>query len=370
MFRWKKLLANCCDHGILPTRVAAIDARRGHQSMIYGAESSSENTSSTTNIPPEVVALKWDSTTNAKFDIKCRVNTSTPLTPSERACAASHVITWKLIYDIFAKKSMTPPSQLTSYISSSVNTVGRIQNGGEQFKRNGFTPLPSRRVYDSIPDLWISSPRPEYQRHIFTAEERQAQIDSVSDFLAIRNQSSVEHYGNFFLILEDDAVVDPHPKVKGKYSHPQCKKLVKKNFLQRLKEIEDKIPADFDICYLGYNGKSYKKLVKKILVRPQYVWQLHAYLLSPKGAAKLLTQLPVSAPVDNFIAKLIYEKQLEVTSVRFVHVWLVTVTFEINMYAFILYDRLMLYLLMLSWSSKQAHLSPAKQALTSHIHQA
>lgn len=315
-------MTSCSEHGILPTRMAAIDARRGQQPSMYGAESTRTDVSSET-IPPEVVSLLWDSTMNAKFDRKCRINTATPMTPSERACAASHVITWKLIYELFAKQSKPlQTEELSLYLSSYLSTSsGHIEgksstptNDKSSFKKvSSFRPLPNSRVYDAIPDAWLSSPRPQYQMNLVTECNRHAQINSICDVLALRSQSSIEHFGKFVLILEDDAVIDPHPKWRGKNSvHVYSKKLLKKNFLQRVKEIEDKIPSDFDICYLGYNGKTFKKTVKKILVRPEYVWQLHAYLLSPKGAAKLLAQLPVSAPVDNFIAKLIFEKKLEV----------------------------------------------------------
>jgi GR25 family glycosyltransferase involved in LPS biosynthesis len=276
-----------------------------------------------------VIAMSWDSTTNAQFDKRCLINVATPMTPSERACAASHVMTWKLIYELFANKSMDPSSELAKFLSAPSASSGILQHkytdnsqsGGS--RKSSFKPLPTPYVYDLIPEVWMSAPRPQHQKTLIGEEERLAEVNNMCNLLALGHQSSnFEYQGKFFLILEDDAVINPHPKLKGKHVHPNAKKLIKKDFLQRMKEIEEKIPSDFDICYLGYTGKTFKKSVKKVLVRPQYVWQLHAYLLSPKGAAKLLMQLPVSAPVDNFIAKLIFENKLEVINYRFVRVLL------------------------------------------------
>lgn len=301
------MMSQCSQHGIFPVRMAAVDARKGHSSAY--AERPGEGGRSVPSaglIPAEVVSMTWDSTTNAKFDKRCLVNVATPMTPSERACAASHVMTWKLVYELFASK-VDPSSELAKFLTSSQG--GR----GVSSKKNFLKPLPNLHVYDAIPDMWVSQPRPQYQKSLLGERARQDSVRNVCSLLSNRcHGNNSAFYGKYLLVLEDDAVFDPHPKLKGKNVHPYAKRLTKKDFLQRIKEIEDKIPADFDICYLGYTGKIFKKTVKKVLVRPQYVWQLHAYLLSPKGAARLLSHLPVSAPVDNFIAKLIVDKHLEV----------------------------------------------------------
>lgn len=298
-----------------------MDARKGHYSPAHNGDEYSTPASGL--VPPEVVTMTWDSTVNASFDTKCFINVATPMTASERACAASHVMTWKLIYKIFATKNMDSSSELSMFLSSlsSSSSSGSSKSSGNSNK-SSFKPLPTRHVYDLIPKIWLSQPRPQYQKLPIGEKKRLDQVNDICNLLALRNQScNFEYYGKSFLILEDDAVIDPHPKLKSKHVHPNSKKLIKKDLLQRIKEIEDKIPSDFDICYLGYTGKTFKKSVKKVLVRPQYVWQLHAYLLSPKGAAKLLTYLPVSAPVDNFIAKLILDKKLEVMGVDCCVVW-------------------------------------------------
>lgn len=309
-------MRQCSRHGILPIRVAAVDARKGlHPSSTQGEENAINSTGSL--IPPEVVTMNWDSTVNATFDTKCFVNVATPMTASERACAVSHVMIWKLVYEIFANKSLSPSSELAIFLSSlsshKLHDSRTTNTYGVDNKKSYFKALPSPHVYDMIPKIWLSQPQPQYQKLVIGEKERVAELNDICSLFALWNHSrNFEYYGKGVLILEDDASIDPHPKLKVRHVHPNIKKLIKKDFLHRMTEIEEKIPSDFDICYLGYTGKTYKNILKKALVRPQYVWQLHAYLLSPKGAAKLLSYLPVSAPVDNFVAKLIVEKKLEV----------------------------------------------------------
>jgi GR25 family glycosyltransferase involved in LPS biosynthesis len=305
------MLHQCAQHGIFPMRIAAIDARKGQSTYACGGERSIQPSGI---VPVEVVAMTWDSTVNAKFDKHCVINVTTPMTPSERACAASHVMTWKLIYEIFAHKGiMDPSSELSMFLSSlSAPTLQKKSSSGGA-KKQCLKPLPTPHVYDLIPKIWMTQPQPQHQKTLVGDKDRLEELDNICSLLSLKNQSSnFEFYGKFFLILEDDAVIHPHPKFSKRHTTALSKKLTKKDLLQRIKDIEDKIPVDFDICYLGYVGKTFTRTVKKVLVRPQYVWQLHAYLLSPKGAAKLLSHLPVSAPVDNFIAKLIFEKKLEV----------------------------------------------------------
>ena len=43
---------------------------------------------------------------------------------------------------------------------------------------------------------------------------------------------------------------------------------------------------------------------------PRYFWGLHAYWLSPGGAAKLLRRLPVDCPVDVFVARSLHDDDL------------------------------------------------------------
>jgi len=65
------------------------------------------------------------------------------------------------------------------------------------------------------------------------------------------------------------------------------------------------LPADADLLYLGYSqAAEWRREVSPELVESEYVWTTVAYIVWPKGARKLLSNLPVSEPVDNWMAGL------------------------------------------------------------------
>jgi len=79
--RWKKLLRASDVHGLNLMRLSAIDG-----SDIAGF-----------TIPESDVVKTWDSTLNATFDNRCLSNKVMHMTASEQACAASHLMIWRLI---------------------------------------------------------------------------------------------------------------------------------------------------------------------------------------------------------------------------------------------------------------------------------
>lgn len=87
------------------------------------------------------------------------------------------------------------------------------------------------------------------------------------------------------------------------------------NFQSSIRRILNALPNDCDICYLGHATPSTgieRKSVNGLFLKPSYVWQMHAYMLTPSSAKKLLGYLPVSDPVDNFVARLINEGKVQV----------------------------------------------------------
>lgn len=86
-----------------------------------------------------------------------------------------------------------------------------------------------------------------------------------------------------YIILEDDAA--------GVNSNTQIV----------LDEIMQTIPKDYDIYLLGFidldpiNVTSLHARVKKFVL-------LHSYIITPKGAQKLLENLPINAPVDTWLS--------------------------------------------------------------------
>lgn len=115
------------------------------------------------------------------------------------------------------------------------------------------------------------------------------------------------------LVLEDDVQM-----VFDRTNH----KLGKSNgrvFTQRLAQMLEFAPRDFDVIYLGWsgwrggnhrNGKNaitdnapWKKESKKFIREAEYVWTTVAYVISQQGAKKLLAAArPLNQPVDNFMA--------------------------------------------------------------------
>lgn len=96
-----------------------------------------------------------------------------------------------------------------------------------------------------------------------------------------------------WMILEDDAVPKP-------------------NFLTCLRQaLVDLRHESPDILYLGYDQAApWRRIVSKAVCEAQYLWTTVGYVLWPRGARKLLAELPVNQPVDNFMASLIASEKL------------------------------------------------------------
>ena len=214
VIRWRRFLSMCEKHAVIPIRLCAVDGR------------------SNTIVDNGIVSTHWDSTMNATYDGSCFSNTAIPLTPSERACAASHIEAWRCtIAALTAKNDIY-----------------------ENFIRN------SRRV------------------------------------CGLQKTGDAQDY---MLIFEDDAMI--------------CR-LKEQPFVMRMRQVRRALPDDFDICYLGYAAPkkvlAKPKKIKNLLFKPEYLWQLHGYMLSVQGAKKLLSFLPVNQPVDNFVATLLSEEKI------------------------------------------------------------
>jgi len=100
------------------------------------------------------------------------------------------------------------------------------------------------------------------------------------------------------LVLEDDAAPTPE-------------------FRERLERAMAALPCDAEVLYLGYSqAADWRREVSPELVESVYVWTTVAYIVWPAGARKLLSQLPVNEPVDNFMAGLAAEQELKAYCVR------------------------------------------------------
>jgi len=101
--RWKKLLHSSTNHGVTLMRMSAVDGLD-----LVGM-----------SIPESDVVKIWDSTLNASFDSRCLVNNNMHMTTSERACAASHLTTWRLISTV--RKKLVSTNNVFKFQPTNIN---------------------------------------------------------------------------------------------------------------------------------------------------------------------------------------------------------------------------------------------------------
>ena len=70
-----------------------------------------------------------------------------------------------------------------------------------------------------------------------------------------------------------------------------------------LKEILETLPKDYDIYLLGFIDLEPTN-VTSLLAKVKAFVLLHSYIITPKGAQKLLEQLPINMPVDTWLSSI------------------------------------------------------------------
>ena len=263
----------------------------------------------------------WDSTMNNMFDAKCAVNKCTPMTPSERACAASHLKVWRTIAHL--RETLLYSHAGTSTVDSkkavSVSTSVTIPNPNSGSLRDTeSTPSEGTSApYFQIGDLesvsrgcyrfsrmgggWIPVPSPSHKPVGPEGKGRKRKERDSAGGLYENNRGDCDN-DDWYLILEDDAEVARAAVTDGLQATLN-------------KIIHQKLPYDFDICYLGHviPQNSEKTFFRGgEIVKINYAWCLHAYILRGKAIKILLNNLPINAPVDNFIAQLLNDEVLKV----------------------------------------------------------
>lgn len=111
----------------------------------------------------------------------------------------------------------------------------------------------------------------------------------------------------WYLILEDDAAARLDPTNQAQSDD---------NIVWAINSAIQALPIDADILYLGHQipkKASYNPTKDKKFFRPNYVTQLHSYMITKKTAGVLLSFLPVDCPVDIFLARLIHDKIITVS---------------------------------------------------------
>jgi hypothetical protein len=263
-------LRECETHGLLAVRLSAVDAKKTRYGS--GLVAPSTSVSALEEMSVDVICTTWDTELNARFDKSTAISKALLMTPSERACAMSHVLAWKV-----------------AFYSSLWGTAG-----------TGVC-KPLLREYEArvakTPPIHLTTPR-SFVHSPADLAKAVSDTEEIRTFMTLRGGS--QWINGYYLVMEDDIKIDSGDG---------------KEFLGKLADLTRALPKNTDICYLGYVIPKNAKVTyspKKTYIKPTYLWQLHAYLLSAGGAKKLLSYLPVNAPVDNFIASLIFEDKLTV----------------------------------------------------------
>lgn len=182
------------------------------------------------------------------------------MTPSERGCAMSHLLIWKALH-ILSNPLNAPSTHLSG-------AFGR-------------------------------------------------QIQQIADDLHCFYGSIVHLLRGFYLVCEDDMQVNiTQIVVQNKLAINNVVSHYHHTLLTELLYVIKKAPADADLIYLGgvvpKGNKVIKNIFRNVFVKVNYIWQLHGYLIHRDAIPKLLQHLPISMPVDNFVAALAYEGKLTV----------------------------------------------------------
>lgn len=241
------------------------------------------------SIPESDVQLTWDSTLNNKFDPRCPVNTRTVATQSERACAASHLRVWRAI--AAARGTKAAKSKLRGLQSLAAES-------SDTLSERAFAS--AEDIYKSLNSLQLGKSRPPAVKSTTPAP---AEAACSQNQIALVEDAFCEEGTDYFIILEDDV------------SFPQ-QSLV--DLRETVRSIMRVLPASVDILYLcGVLPKACSDFkLKNIKGDPffsiNYAWTLQAYVLRSRAVEVLLAKLPIFAPVDNFVASLVYHGELRV----------------------------------------------------------
>lgn len=242
---------------------------------------------------------------------------------TERACAASHLKVWRTIATI--RETLFHP--INSSNSGHPNLNGSSNNGGlnKSDKTSVSNDDNDSRVSDSNDNNGkTSSPKKdlntddlvEISRGCFRLSRRGGGWIPVHLSAAENKnkkkaptvyENGLSHSGgddtDWYLILEDDA-------------EAATTNVMSEGFQVTLnKIIQQKVPNNFDICYLGHvipHNADKKFFRGGDIIKTKYAWCLHAYILRGKSVDILLKKLPINAPVDNFIAQMLSDDIIEV----------------------------------------------------------
>ena len=163
----------------------------------------------------------------------------------------------------------------------------------------GWVPLPNTNTNTNSND---KKSKKDNSKPSSTTPQASGISHGNSSVFSSSNGGDNNGYDDWYLILEDDSEVILNNITEGLQ-------------ITINKIIQQKLPKDFDICYLGHVIP--KNCLKTFfrggeIVKPNYAWCLHGYILRGKAINKLLNNLPINSPVDNFIGQLLFDGLIEV----------------------------------------------------------
>lgn len=175
--------------------------------------------------------------------------------PSEKACALSHIATWKGV----------------------VKALSVVETSNAKRKKL-CTIICSIRV-DHLSHLFLD---PVYRNLEYT--RRVFHLSGYARGAALLPKNDSMDPTPVCVILEDDAILVDR-------------------FEDRLSNLLEELPRDFHFCSLGYSRPKTAPLIpySSQVGIPSAIWYLTGYILSLEGTQYLLDQLPVRGPVDSWI---------------------------------------------------------------------
>jgi hypothetical protein len=255
-------------------------------------------------VPSKWVSHTWDSSHNHMFDPTCVKSSNTPVTSSERACAASHLVSWLVIDRI---RSSIRSSKSTSSLSLTFVPPAKEEKEEEVGVKCAVADDVLRCCEEAEKVLRLTRAGGGWEALRGSVAPNNTYSGSKHNLSSKASTTSNDNDDDdWYLVMEDDAVVVPEYREPGR-------------FRRRLGLLLSSLPLDWDILYLGHaaSGRGKGSPVQGgLFCRPVYLWQLHAYVLRGSALTKLLSALPVTGPVDNFLASLIYDSTLVAYSLQ------------------------------------------------------
>ena len=281
--RWRSSVIECGRHNLACIQVPALDAQA--PGVI---------------VSDRIVATSWDTTLHSKHDTRYEPQTVS-MSPSERCCAASHVAVWRAI-DTVRQRLLDPTSKPTITSETPASAFSSPADNSYLLGQMATLFLQSH-LYNPCKPTLLAAPSSSST----TVSTKENKLPPTSSF-----QTLVSSDLDWYLIAEDDFRVSP--AALSAYTDAPEPSLV--TVIRAL--INDHVPADYDLLYLSYQASPKAKVteINKYIVRSGYVWAAGAYLLRGRAVQTLLGCLPVSAPLDRFLAQLVQDKDLIVSTLH------------------------------------------------------